>query len=147
MNKVATTVIAGLVLAAGIVAPANPAAGGPVKDPGGLAVGPAQAMPHSAVPGSTPQRRAAWERLTPAGRQQALARFQDLVGSRMKPGVDAARAKTAAATPNWAEVVSGKVRGTGSGPAPAAASARPMFTRTSAPPRARSPQFDDPDGD
>lgn len=71
----------------------------------GLPGGPDPALPESAVPGSTQQRRAAWQRLTPKARQETIARFQELVGSRMR--IDRDRITPRPAAPTVAQVLSG----------------------------------------
>jgi hypothetical protein len=104
--------IAGLALAV-IVSPpvGDPAAAASRDDRSiGLPSRPDQTLPKSAVPGSTQQRRAAWQRLTPTARQETIARFQELVGSRIR--VDRDKIAPRPAAPTVAQVLSGTASAT-----------------------------------
>lgn len=77
-----------------------------------LAQRPDPALPPYAVPGSTAQRRAAWERLSPQQQQKKLAEFRDLVGSRVSSAVrEQTRAQAAAtAAPSWKDLINGQAK-------------------------------------
>jgi hypothetical protein len=136
------TAVAALVLTAGIAAPPGRAQAGPGATQGtSLAPRPEPTLPTNAVPGSTPDRRAAWERLAPQAKQQALTQFRELVGPRLQIDADTARSRTATA-PTLAQALSGK--------AGVAASVKPRFARGAPVVRgldAQGTQFSDPDSD
>jgi hypothetical protein len=100
-------------------------------------------LPHNAVPGSTPERRAAWERLTPQAKKDAVERLQALVGSRMRVDRDAVSPRAAA--PTVAQALSGKAT-----PATRAGVSMPTFTTEAVgrkTTQAPGVLFSDPDGD
>jgi hypothetical protein len=137
--------IAGLVLAVlASVAVGDPAvAAYPGRTSTGLAKRGEISLPHNAVPGSTPQRRAAWERLTPQGKQEAAARLQTLVGSRMRIDRDAVSPRAAA--PTVAQALSGTANA-----AVRSGVAMPTFTaeKLQVPvSQSTGTQFSDPDSD
>lgn len=140
-----TSTIAGLVIAViaslSVGDPAVAANSG--RSSTGLASRPDLTLPKSAVPGSTPQRRAAWERLSPQDKQEMLARFRALVGSRMRIDRDSVSPHSAA--PTVAQVLSGAARST----TPTGAGTPNFATGKLGSSMLQSPgvQFDDPDSD
>jgi hypothetical protein len=77
-----------------------------------------QNLPFGAVPGSTPQRRAAWNALSAAQKNQAIASFEYTVTPRIEPLVAAAAKGAGAPAPTgaWKSVLGGGTRPSG-GPA------------------------------
>jgi len=104
--------IAGLALAVIVSPPVGDPAAAASRNDGsaGLPSRPDTALPKSAVPGSTPQRRAAWQRLTPQAQKETVARFRELVGSRMR--IDRDKATPRPAAPTVAQVLSGTANAT-----------------------------------
>lgn len=76
------------------LAPARAAA----THPPTLSAAKVNALPTGAVPGSTPERRAAWNALSPAQRQQVLASFKRNVAPKLK-GIPAAHPKAPVPAP------------------------------------------------
>src|SRR5258708_2757067 len=72
-------------------------------------------LPHGAVPGSTSERRAAWNALTPARQRQVIASFERTV----TPGIVARAAQPlpAAAEADWKSLLHSSAHASG-GPAP-----------------------------
>lgn len=75
-------------------------------------------LPKGAVPGSTPERRAAWNALSPAQRQQVLASFKSNVVPKLA-GIPSAHPKAPAAAPavGWKTLLHGGAAAS-AGPAP-----------------------------
>jgi len=142
-----TVAVAALVVGAGLVSPAGPAAASPGRDVDTLPARPSSSRSGELVPGSTPERRAAWNRLTPQAQAQAIEKFTTLVGGRLSAEAAKLRPTTTPTAPvvTWRQAVAGQV--------PAAASApTPTFTARAPQPRGTvggpvmAPQFD-ADGD
>jgi hypothetical protein len=76
----------------------------------------AGAVPAGAVPGSTPERRAAWNALSAAQRRQVVARFERDIAPQVEKSASSA-APRSATEPTAASLLSGRVPAS-SGPAP-----------------------------
>ena len=121
-----TALVAATVWAASMSAPVSANAADDVPLPDWQSFGSqSSAVPADAVPGSTPERRTAWESLSEEQRARMLTKFQDDVGARVQADVEAqaqAHAQSAPAAPSWEDVVSGKAASLAT-PGP-----RPVFT-------------------
>ncbi len=132
------------VATAGTGATAAVASPGPSPSTGtmALAAAPHPNLPTSAVPGSTPERRAALARLSAAEKAQAIDQFRALVG----PRLDRARAaaKSGPAGPAWRDVVAGRTSRSMAATPDAHFSTAPIPARRAA---ATATLTGDPDGD
>ncbi len=116
-------IVAAAVLAATLSAPRAAYAADDEPLPGWQSSGAqSSATPAGAVPGSTPERRQAWENLSEEQRTEMLTKFQEDVGARVRSDVEAhaeTDAKPSPAAPSWEDVVSGKAAGVATqGPRP-----------------------------